>query len=1287
MKTNNITNKTPAKKKAKETRALRAYIVTEDSKERAMIDSGANINITSIKVAEKYGIEIIKTKSQESVQFGKKGSKSDIKGYGHFGSIIRKTAIIEDATETLIHVGTFVDKGMEVTFDEKRVYIRNKDNGETVCQGERDEESGLYYIDMDTLMRKEDRANGPTTKQEETKTKRGREIQKTEKKKQKGERVTRTQQRWIILLHQRMNHISSTTMSEALRAGVWEGIPAGITATVIEKVMNKLHCIACELAKRKTLPQQVGSGVREVRVGHTLSIDYVGPIYPPTMYGATGFYLFKEMASSHKMIGLVKVKSALNKILKKVIMWWRMKGKTVHKLRVDAGTVENSEEIKETIAELGEEYGGIEIDTTPPGSQEKNPVERDVQTMKRRITCLMISQENLTARYWGHAAITYVETENNSINVNSKEIGEWGMTPEQAVTGIKPNIGKFEYAFGTMVTCQKQTVRGTFEEKNELGVTVGTTHGKGGGKIVVLVGKGTRPYVRYQIKEVRAEESKEMTEEEANNLQYEETTTADGAIITTYKARRLEELTKKIITTVKKPWRREEDTEEETDEDNNTEKKRKETKEEEEEYTTEAWQEIDGEQVKEREDEEEEEEEIEEIRKGTEQDKWSRMSAQERHEETNAEGRHETRSRAKGSRAHMARSEIDTWQEEIQRQQDEELIEQEKELKFMIEKLEEEQGHENTVNKATTERDERNPRLQEAMGKYWEDWKEPVEKEKENIIGKDKGVVKEVKLRDIPRESMIVRMMVDLKTKINMTTGEIDKRKCRINCRGDQELKRGIHGDKLKLYSPTLRPESGMMLFAIATLVGAKICGWDVAGAFQKTPATREVYVAFPKELTGGEQKYYKLLRMLYGLPDASRAWYDFASEKLIKMEFKRCISDPCVFIWREGTKFVIVGIHVDDGADIANCEIMRKKLHDMLREYFEITEQDKLETQLGMHIEYNEDKSITISMPVHTEKTITTVYPEGTTIPEIHVPISEKWNEEENDNAPKCDMERWRTILGQVVWITRVRIDIILAVSRMCGRTHKATTKDMEHLEKLVAFIHFTKKMGRTFHPATTQAEREMKLIAYCDAAHKAYKEDSQAQLGYGIKIGGAESKSAMFSAASKKNATTTPLSSCGSELAASVEATKDVIYTRGLMEELGFPQEESTPIQEDNASLIRVTSDYNKGTRKMRQSMQLIHFMMDNIKRKVIELTKTKGEELAADNFTKPTTPKRYWKHIATIMGEHPDIEDARKRAGQKREKTEIIQETKKESTKGRETITKNMVNTVRVEWKGTW
>jgi len=225
--------KTPAKK---EGRTMRANIVKADSKVRAMVDSGANVNVTSKEVANKYGIEVKQTRVQDSVQFGKKGSKSEIKGYGRFGDMIRQAAIVDDISETIIHVGTFTDRGREVTFDDKNVYIRDKESGEIICQGERERESGLYYIDMDILMKKEVKVNGPTTKQTEIGEKRNRE----QKKKQKGERITREQQRWVILLHQRMNHISSTTMSEAVRAGTWEGIPPGITAAVIEKVMKSV---------------------------------------------------------------------------------------------------------------------------------------------------------------------------------------------------------------------------------------------------------------------------------------------------------------------------------------------------------------------------------------------------------------------------------------------------------------------------------------------------------------------------------------------------------------------------------------------------------------------------------------------------------------------------------------------------------------------------------------------------------------------------------------------------------------------------------------------------------------------------------------------------------------------------------------------------------------------------------------------------------------------------------------------------------------------------------------
>ena len=105
---------TPAKKEErKKGKIMRANLVKTDSKTRAMIDSGANVNVTKKEIAEKYDIEITQTREQDSVQFGKKGSKSKIKGYGNFGHMIGQAAIVEDINETIIHAGTFTDKGKE----------------------------------------------------------------------------------------------------------------------------------------------------------------------------------------------------------------------------------------------------------------------------------------------------------------------------------------------------------------------------------------------------------------------------------------------------------------------------------------------------------------------------------------------------------------------------------------------------------------------------------------------------------------------------------------------------------------------------------------------------------------------------------------------------------------------------------------------------------------------------------------------------------------------------------------------------------------------------------------------------------------------------------------------------------------------------------------------------------------------------------------------------------------------------------------------------------------------
>ena len=66
-----------------------------------------------------------------------------------------------------------------------------------------------------------------------------------------------------------------------------------------------------------------------------------------------------------------------------------------------------------------------------------------------------------------------------------------------------------------------------------------------------------------------------------------------------------------------------------------------------------------------------------------------------------------------------------------------------------------------------------------------------------------------------------------------------------------------------------------------------------------------------------------------------------------------------------------------------------------------------------------------------------------------------------------------------------------------------------MEELERLVAYLAFTEKIGVTFHPEEINEDKSKEWVeqtGYADAAARAYKKDSQAQNGIATKLGGHE-------------------------------------------------------------------------------------------------------------------------------------------------------------------------------------
>jgi hypothetical protein len=90
---------------------------------------------------------------------------------------------------------------------------------------------------------------------------------------------------------------------------------------------------------------------------------------------------------------------------------------------------------------------------------------------------------------------------------------------------------------------------------------------------------------------------------------------------------------------------------------------------------------------------------------------------------------------------------------------------------------------------------------------------------------------------------------------------------------------------------------------------------------------------------------------------------------------------------------------------------------------------------------------------------------------------------------------------------------------------------------------------------------------------------DDSKGQLSYSLFL--ADDAGAFFTKSQKDKSVS--ISSFHSEVNALVEAVKMVIYYRGVLEELKFPQKHPTIIYVDNQSVIMVANNITKDNRSM--------------------------------------------------------------------------------------------------------
>jgi hypothetical protein len=142
--------------------------------------------------------------------------------------------------------------------------------------------------------------------------------------------------------------------------------------------------------------------------------------------------------------------------------------------------------------------------------------------------------------------------------------------------------------------------------------------------------------------------------------------------------------------------------------------------------------------------------------------------------------------------------------------------------------------------------------------------------------------------------------------------GVVTRNKARHVAKGYSQVEGLDFGET---YAPVAKLESIRILLAYATYHGFKLYQMDVKGAFLNGPIKEEVYVEQPPGIEDSEylNHVYKLSKVLYGLKQSPRAWYECLGYFLITNGFKVEKADPTLFTKTIAKELFVCQVYVDD--------------------------------------------------------------------------------------------------------------------------------------------------------------------------------------------------------------------------------------------------------------------------------------------------------------------------------------------------------------------------------------
>jgi len=200
--------------------------------------------------------------------------------------------------------------------------------------------------------------------------------------------------------------------------------------------------------------------------------------------------------------------------------------------------------------------------------------------------------------------------------------------------------------------------------------------------------------------------------------------------------------------------------------------------------------------------------------------------------------------------------------------------------------------------------------------------------------------------------------------------GEIKKFKGRFTVRGDLQEKTADDEDS---YAPVAQWSSIRIMLVMSLIIGWSTCSIDFTNAFVQAYLKKPIWIHLPRGFTSSENNdgtktCLRLIKSLYGVSIAPKAWYEHVCKALFSIGFVRSSFDNCVFN-RPG---LMLAQWVDDFCCVYQTQSHMDQFVSDLREHgLNLTVEGTLAEFLGIKLERQGNNSFKLTQRGLIEKVL----------------------------------------------------------------------------------------------------------------------------------------------------------------------------------------------------------------------------------------------------------------------------------------------------------------------------